>query len=380
MPTPDSHADIKMQLLVAGQYHEDWETYDVDSDLLIPADAWRVTLGLRQGELPPEVHAGAPVEVRIGAERVMTGRVDDVTHRVSKREHTFSLSGRDKAADLVDCSAPIFTARQATLKEIVAKLTKSFGITKIRIDADSTRIREKVNVEPGDTAWDALAHAAEANGLWPWFEPDGTLVIGGPDYSKPVVATLILRRSGKGNNVESLDVHKSIAERYSHLTVLGQTHGTAQEEGKHAIGATFKDAEMVAIAYRPRIVVDHESDNAGVAEDRARKLIADARLKGFMLTARVKGHAIVAPGQESDGKLWMPGQRIQVVSEPHGLAATYFLIGRRFTGGRHVGQMTELRLVEDRVWVLDAHPHKRKHRRGKNWIEQGYINDGGTAE
>lgn len=377
MPTP---SDTKMRLLVGGQYHEDWESYDVDSDLLIPADAWRVTLGLRQGELPPEASAGAPVEVRIGDERVMTGRVDDVTHRVSKREHDFALSGRDKAADLVDCSAPIFVKRQATLKEIVAALTKSFGITKTRIDADSTRIREKVNVEPGDTAWDALAHAAEANGLWPWFEPDGTLVIGGPDYSKPEVATLILRRNGKGNNIESLEVHKSIAERYSHLTVLGQTHGTAQEEGKHAIGATFKDAEMVAIAYRPRIVVDHESDNAGVAQDRARKLIADARLKGFMLTARVKGHAIVAPGQESDGKLWTPGQRIHVVSEPHGLDAACFLIGRRFTGGRHEGAMTELRLVEDGVWVLDAHPHKRKHRRGKNWIEQGYINDGGTAE
>jgi len=72
MPTP---SDTKMRLLVGGQYHEDWETYDVDSDLLIPSDAWRVTLGLRQGELPPEASAGAPVEVRIGDERVMTSRI-----------------------------------------------------------------------------------------------------------------------------------------------------------------------------------------------------------------------------------------------------------------------------------------------------------------
>jgi len=377
MPTP---TDRRVRLLIGGQYHEDWETYDVDSDLLIPADAWHVTMGLRQGDLPASGSEGAAVEVRVGTERVMTGRIDEICDRVSKHEHTLMLSGRDKAADLVDCSAPIFTKRQATLGEIMAALTKPFGITGHRIDADSTRVLEKVTVEPGDTAWDALAHAAEANGLWPWFEPDGTLVIGGPDYSQPEVATLILRRDGRGNNVESLERRRSIAERYSELTVLGQTHGTTHEEGKHAIGAKMTDNDMAAIAYRPKVVVDHECDNGGVAVDRARKLISDARLRGFSLTARVKGHAIVAPGQPADGKLWAPGQRVHVISEPHQIDAAFFLIGRRFTGGRQEGALTELRLVKDGIWVLDAHPHKRKHRRGKNWIEQGYINDGGTEQ
>lgn len=380
MPTLNNpRAEAKVQLLIAGKVHEDWESYDVDSDLLIPADAWRVTLGLRGGQLPPEVSAGAAVEVRVGEERVMMGRVDEVCHRVDKHEHGFTLSGRDKAADLVDCSAPIFTKRQVTLAEIATALTRQFGIKNLRIDAASTRTREKVNVEPGDTAWDALAHAAEANGLWPWFEPDGTLVVGGPDYSKPEVATLILRRDSQGNNVESLDLRRSISERYSHVTVLGQTHGTETETGKNALHATWKDNEMVAIVYRPKIVIDHESDNTGVAEDRAKKLISDARLNGFSLTSRVKGHCIIAPGQPADGKLWSPGQRVHVVSDVHGLDAAFFLIGRRFTGGRREGAMTELRLVEDKIWVIDAHPHKRKHRRGKNSIEPGYVDDGGTA-
>lgn len=366
MPTP---ADRKIRLLVAGKAHADWESYEVDSDLLIPADAWHVTLGLRDGALPAAVTAGAPVEVWVGNDRVMTGRIDEVTHRIDKRSHTYNISGRDRAADLVDCSAPIFTRRQPQLADIVAALTKSFGITKTRIAADSTRVREKVSVEPGDTAWDALAHAAEANGLWPWFEPDGTLVVGGPDYSTTPVGTLILRTSGQGNNVESLSLRKSIAERYSKLTVLGQTHGTEHETGKNALHASVTDPEMAAIAYRPKIIVDHESDNAGVATDRARKLLADARLRGFSLTATVPGHAIVAPGQPSDGKLWQPGQRVHVLSEPHGIDGIYFLLGRRFTGGRSLGALTELRLVEDGVWVLDAHPHKREHRRGRNKIE-----------
>lgn len=360
MPTPDN----KVQLLIGGKVHEDWESYEVESDLLIPADAWRVTLGLQDGRIPPDVVEGAPAEVRVGGETVMVGRVDDKSHSVSKQSHTLTLSGRDGAAILVDCTAPVFVARLSSLGDIVAKVVRPLGIAKIRIDADATRTREKINVEPGDSAWDVLAHAAEANGLWPWFDPDGTLVIGGPDYSQPEVATLILRKSGKGNNVISLEEHTSVNGRYSEITVLGQTHGTETETGKHALRATAKDSGVSW--YRPKVVVDHEADNTAVCRDRARKLLADSRLNGYTLSASVKGHRIVAPGQPADGKLWQSGQRVRVFSEPHGIDGVFFLMARKFTGGRSEGSRTELTLKEDGVWTLDAHPHKRKHRRGKN--------------
>ena len=44
----------------------------------------------------------------------------------------------------------------------------------------------------------------------------------------------------------------------------------------------------------------------------------------------------------------------------------YFVMQRRFTGDKHAGQLTQLGLREDGVWVLYAHPSQRKHRGGKN--------------
>jgi prophage tail gpP-like protein len=274
------------------------------------------------------------------------------------------MSGRDGAAALLDCSAPVFTRKLVSLSEITAALTHDFGIIKFRIDAKSTRTREKINVEPGDSAWDALVHAAEANGLWPWFEPDGTLVIGGPDYTQPVVATLILRRDGKGNNVLSLDKTESVAGRHSQVTVLGQTHGTDTEQGKHALTATATDTTINW--HRPKIVTDHETDSYAVCLDRARKLIADSRLSGLTLTASVQGHRITGESGAGIGMLWKPGQRVHVVSVPHGIDAVFFLMGRKFSRSRTEGTRTTLTLKEDGVWVMDAHPHKNKHRRGKN--------------
>lgn len=378
MPTQNNPLSDTVELLISGKMHRDWSRYDIDSNLLTPADAWHVTLGMSGGQMPPDVVTGAPVEVRIGGDTVLTGRVDEIEHQVSKTNHSFSMSGRDHAAALVDCSAPIFVAKMVGLKELVAKIVSSFGIKKYRIDAESTRSREKINIEPGDSAWDALAHAAEANGLWPWFEPDGTLVIGGPDYTTPVVATLILRRDGLGNNVISLDKNESVHSRYSQVTVLGQMHGTDFEQGKNALRGSWTDDGVTW--YRPKIVTDHECDNTAVCIDRAHKLISDGRLNGLTLSAVVKGHRIVAPGQASDQMLWKPGMRIRVISDPHNLDAIYFLMGRKFLRSRMDGTRTALTLKEDGVWVPDAHPHKRKHRRGKNSVPGVILNVPGMSQ
>lgn len=363
MLTPNNE---NVSVLINGQAHSQWQSYDIDSDLMTPADAWQVSIGLSANQLPDFVQPWSPVEVKVGNDTVLVGRVDEITDSVDKNSHTLELSGRDFAAILVDCAAPIFVTRNATLEEIAAKVVRPLGLNKIIIDADASTTREKISVEPGDRAWDVLSHSAEANGLWPWFAPDGTLIIGGPDYSKPPVAQLIMRRNGKGNNVESINRSRNITNYYSSVTVLGQTHGTETESGKNAISATAKD-NGVSIN-RPNIVIDHECDNTALAQTRSRKLLADGMLSAFDLNVVVSGHRI-----KPNGLLWTPGQRIEVDSEPHGIKGVYFLMGRRFSKSRSGGTRTELRLKPDNLWVLDAHPHKRRHRKGKNHIGDGEI-------
>lgn len=354
----------RVTLLMAGKEHSYWERYEIDSDLMIPADAWSVSLGLNGGQMPPGVVEGASVVVKVGEDIVLTGYVDEISHSVNKTTHTLTMSGRDLAADLLDCSVPIINRKMVGLEEIVAAITGEFKKTKLRISVGFIlNARKKINTQPGDTLWDTLANVAEANGLWPWFEPDGTLVVGGPDYASPIVATLILRRDGKGNNVISLDKTSSHVCRYSRVTVLGQTPGTESEQGKPDLHASWKDSGV--LRHRPKIVFDHEAENNGMCSARAKKLIGDSRLKGLTLTATVQGHRIVALGQPSDKKLWLPGQRIRVISEPHGIDGVYFLMARKFIRSRMDGTRTVLTLKEDGVWLAGAHPHK-KHKQGKN--------------
>lgn len=386
MPTQNNPAtdNAAVSVIINGKAHADWSRYQIDSDFLIPADAWSVSLGLPDGKFPTDVVRGAPVTVKVGADTVMTGRIDSVQRSVARSGVTLSLSGRDGAAILVDCAAPILTARQVGLDDVVAQIVRPLGITNIRIEAESAIRSDKISAEPGERAWDMLLRACAGRGLWPWFTPDGTLIIGGPDYTKQPVASLIMRMDGKGNNVLSLSDVSSIDKSFSELTVLAQSHahssskkdlaiidvdddsssdsdielstGTA-ETGQHGMKAVVKDPTVNY--YRPQVLVVGDADNKEQINYRARKALADARLSGYSLTAIVHGH------RTSDGVLWEPGQRIHVTSEYHGIDAVFFLMGREFSGGRPGGTTTTLRLKEDGVWIPDAYPKKKKRRKRK---------------
>ncbi|ECH1415765.1 phage tail protein [Salmonella enterica subsp. enterica] len=321
----------------------------------------------------------------------MTGRIDSVQRRVARQgQMTLTLNGRDNAAILVDCAAPIFSARQLTLDAAIATIVKPLGVKRIRIQADGMTRHDSIHTEPGERAWDALVRVAAGRGLWPWCDPDGTLVIGGPDYTRPPVATLVLKPSTGEVNVLSLEDTSSINGCYSELTVLAQSHASQAdnlavldlsdtpdspgqnagetgsdsdddsgcgESGHYSRSRTIKDPDVPY--YRPQVLVVGDVDNPEQVQFRARKAMADAHLSGYDLQIDVPGHR--TPG----GQLWTPGQRIHVISEPHDIDDTYFLMGRSFSGGRPGGQTTTLRLKEDGIWIPDAYPTSRRHHRHK---------------
>ena len=392
----------KVSVIVGGKVHSDWSGYGIDSDFLIPADAWSMRLGLPDGIFPEGVARGVPVQVRVGPDVVMSGRIDRVSRTVSRDQVSLSVTGRDGAAILVDCASPLLTSRQASLEEVIAQVVRPLGIKNIELHAESSIRNDKITTEPGERAWDILLRACAGRGLWPWFRPDGTLVIGGPDYTAAPVATLVMRRSGEGNNLLSLTDESSMERSFSRLTVLAQGHAHSTnnkkelgiidvsssdsltvsgdtdtteteldtglpETGQHGLQFVVEDPTVTY--YRPQVVVMHDADDLEQVRYRARKMMADARLEGYSLIARVQGH------RTSDGVLWAPGQRIHVISEPHGIDAIYFLMGREFTGGRPGGAVTTLRLKEDGVWIPDAWPKKKKARKGrkKKKLETGIV-------
>lgn len=363
-----------IRLSIGGKVYDTWDGWSVESDLLTPADGFELELFTRDTvQLPETLVEGASCTLTLGRDMVLTGQLDEIEHDVSKRGIAIRITGRDKAAVLVDCSAPFVSMREASLAQILKEVVTPLGITRVEVRAAGKPIRRRVQVEPGQSGWEALLQVAEANGLWPWVEPDGLLVVGGPDYTSAPVGELILRKDGKGNNIERLSTRRSIAGRYSQVTVLGQ-HGQYDNDGldtgKAHLRSVIKDDVLARRGiFRPKIVIDSASESQDMATTRARKVLADSRLEGFEIRAIVTGYR--AP----NGAVWKPGQRVIVRSEPHGLDATYFVMARTLRLARNQGAYTELRMREDKLWVLDGNPLKKhKGKKSKADADAAFIN------
>ena len=362
---------------VDGKAHNSWKSYDIDSDFLIPADAFKFDLGVPSNSTVLPDFSGAEVKVRINGELVMTGIVDTTQHTISKTNRTYSLNGRDRASILVDCSAPITNVKGLTVLDAVKKIVEPLGIKKVALRAENNPTLDKVDIDVGETAWNAAMRCANSAGLHLWFEPNGVLIIGGADYSTPPVATLCCMKDGKRNNFEQADLMFDVSNRFSEVTFLAQNHGKQGQDNKNDLKWVYKDPEMTT--YKPKIVVVSDVDNLEALQKWAKKYIADSVLEGFTLTIIVPDHKM------QDGTLWQPGQRVHVICEEYEIDAIFFLMGRRFTLSRNGGTQTELRFKQDGIWTPDAYSakaekaRKRKGKKGKKnqgelWATNGKGN------
>ena len=356
---------------IDGKSHNNWKSYDIDSDFLIPADAFAFDIGVPSDSTVLPDYSGAEVKVHINDTLVMTGIVDTVQHGISKTNRTYRLNGRDRASVLVDCSAPITNVKGLTVLDAVKKIVEPLGIKQVQLKAENNPLLDKVDIDVGETAWNAAMRCANSAGLHLWFEPNGVLIVGGADYSTPPVATLCCMKDGSQNNFEQADLSFDVSNRFSEITFLAQSHGKQGQDNKNDLKWVYKDSEMTT--YKPKTVVVSDVDNLEALQKWAKKYIADSILEGFTLTIIVPDHKM------QDGTLWQPGQRVHVICEEYDIDAIFFLMGRRFMLSRQGGTQTELRFKQDGIWTPDAYSakaekaRKRKDKKGKKKKNNGEL-------
>lgn len=349
---------------IDGNRHQSWKSYDIDSDFLIPADAFSFEIGVpADSEVLPD-YSGKTAKVYINGSLVMTGLVDTTRHALKKGSRTYTLNGRDKASLIVDSSAQITNVKGLTLLDAVKKIVNPLGITDVQLKAENNPTLDKIDIDVGEDASEALNRIANSAGLHWWFNPQGTLIVGGADYSTPPVATLCCTRDGVKNNFTDIEVTFDVANRYSEVTFLAQSHGKQGDDNKNDLKWVYKDEDFEF--YKPRTIVLGDCDNLEALKKQAKKQLSDWQLDAFDMCIIVPGHTT------ADGTLWEPGQRVHVICEEYDIDAIFFLMGRRFMLSKTEGTRTELRFKQDGVWTPDAYVAKAeqaKQRKGKKGLK-----------
>lgn len=339
----------KLELLINNQAYYGWTSASISRSIetlsggfsLELADKWQDRM------LRWPVKPGDECVLRYGHaanDVFITGYVDKTSISLDAGSHSLSVSGRDKTADLVDCSAvqkPDQWNNQ-TLTQIARVLAAPFGVTVTAQGSVGDAI-PTFKLQPGEKAFDAIERICRMRAVLATSDGLGGIVfITAGSGGKCDIAL------EEGVNVLSISGDFDFMDRFSEYTVKGQQSGTnaaAAGSSKSSLagveivtsdgagnqgnaGDASKDASTTQKAaapasgrmtdaeitrYRPLVIVSESEASAQTPAMRAAWEATVRAARSVRLNVVVQGWRQALPGQNG-GPLWVPNQLVQVVS------------------------------------------------------------------
>lgn len=343
----------KVELRIDDMKIEHFLSYQIDSDLYVPADAFRIQLANPETDIPQ----GATCELFVNDTLELTGIIDIIQKRADKNGVSLSVEGRDLLGVAVDSYCTIFpTVSGKTLEQLAGLLLADiYELDRVtvtyqqKIVGGKKKIKnvgsgflsaldtaQKISkIEPGMTVFEALKTYAASRGMMFYSLPDGTFVFGRPLAKGEPAFTLTLRKDGIGNNVVESEKIDDISRRYSQVTVLGQRQG--QEDFSYAaqVNTKYMVTDDEFPFYKPYVT---RNNNDGTSPtEHARMIMEQQRREGLQMNYTVARHS-------QDGRNWAINTLCRVNDEVQGINGVYLIYGRTFELSKDAGPITKLKL------------------------------------
>jgi prophage tail gpP-like protein len=362
----------RVKITIGGKEVATYTAFSADSNLLIPADEFSVTLPGAH----PEIKAGERFYLHVNDTLEMNGIIEKREPRIGPNGGETALSGRDLMGIVVDsclgkedCNSLHAVSLKNTATRFFGKLpyiNASKIVSRDELADKGVSGRKNIYKKPGGgnpfaellntiadeqyergaTVFEALADKAQRHGQLFWLEPDGTFVFGRPQgQDAPVSFSFHLwkeaERWGDGgphlNNVLSATLAEDISKVYSDVTVVAQSPGGGENPlvvGEHDQEGS---AKFAGFPYKKPLVIQRHCKTAAEAKAIAHiemyKRIADSwRLK------------LSVPGFSLGNVNYRANAACNAAIEPLGVDGKYLILGRRFTFSVSEGQKTELEI------------------------------------
>lgn len=277
-------------------------------------------------------------EITIGEEPVITGYIDTLNYSTSSNQREISVIGRDKTADLVDCSIKSSKNSWANirLEVLIRQLCLPFGI-KVINSAEINPLIDEFTYNPGDSVHESLNELSKKYGFIAAATPQGDLEIvkvGAFEAHDDLI---------EGSNLVECNLTIDHKERFSEYIVKGQNKGTDEDSGLFQISRA-KDNGIKR--YRPIII---QSSTEGHTQNMSKRSEWEMNLRESKSTA---GSVKLRGWRQSNGELWKPNMRVNFVSKYLGVKVE-FLIGDVTYTLSESGRTVQLELLRKEVFLSE---------------------------
>ena len=301
-----------LELLVNGMNYSGWTSLGVTRAVDAATTAFTATLTERwegnessAAQVEPwPILPGDACEVRLAGFPMVVGYVDIFKPSYSANDHTINIQGRDKVADLVDCSAVHAPDewKNIDLLKFAQALAAPFGVV-VTTDIDVGVPFPVCKLQQGETAFKAIErYARQRKAL---LMPDGA---GG----------LLITRAGirrastslvQGENILSASGTIDHSQRFSSYLVKGQAAYSPDSTGETEAHISGAVTDSGVRRHRPMLLVAETGGTSSSLQDRA-TWEANIRIgKSASASIEVQGWR-----QSPGGALWEPGLQVYVRS------------------------------------------------------------------
>lgn len=365
-----------LRLLVGGSSFDTWLSAELDADIFTEADAWSVRASAPSADLVDFFREGQRMEMYLGDDRQLAGVIDEVKLSGNRQRETLALSGRDLGAFLLDCEAQSIRASKLTLFALIKKLLDpSWGVRNVLSSFERDRKlvlgkkdrhskagvsrsrgapvfgdppRATSAIDPGQRVAQILNDRTRQLACAWWITAGGDLFIGKPNYDQEPSFRFVCQPGSA--NVLDWEVVRSMSDRYSEITVVGQgsSAGGWLAQPTSVKGAKFKvtvkDPDLAARGIkRTLIVADNDVQSRADAQRRAESEMGHRRLQG--LTIR-----LTVPEFKQADRIYAIDTIAQVKIPSAKIDGLFYVTQRRFMEERS-GRRTQLTLHQPKVWL-----------------------------
>ncbi|MCW5666470.1 MAG: hypothetical protein KIT35_21780 [Piscinibacter sp.] len=296
-------------LRTAGQSHAGWKAMRIEQSMDAICGAFDLTVSeMWPGQpAPRKVEPGQACEVLVDGEVVITGYVDTVQVEHDARRHEVRIGGRDRAGDLVDCSAVWKTGqwKGRTILQIAQDLCAPFGIV-VRADVDVGKPLPSFALVQGETVFDALERAARIRALLLVSDGKGGLVLTRAGYARTSTALVL------GENILAARGAVSFRDRFSDYIAKGQAAGNDYFNSRPAAQIVATASDPAVPRYRPLLVLGEQQDAAVGLRQRV-------QWEANVRAARSVEVDVTVQGWRHAGGLWRPNTLVAVRDKMLGL-------------------------------------------------------------
>lgn len=358
-------ADI--ELLVGGQAYRGWTSVSVTRAMDAAAGAFSLSFSDSDPENVSSyfVTPGAECVVKVDGEVLITGYLDQVSPTFGARQHSINAQGRDRTADIIDCSA-VHRPDQWSNLDVLALariLCKPFGIP-VSAEVPVGEKFASVKLQQGETAFEALDRHLRMRKLIAMPDGAGGLLITrtGRDRSEvPLV-------QGRGGNILSASGKLDSSARFSDYFVKGQAGYSDDTDGETEAHIEGRVRDPGVGRYRPKLIIAEAGGTGGSAIDRATWECNTSIGKATSASITVQGWR-----QKPGGRLWLPNMLVAVRSP--WLRMDGLMLIRQVVYSRDVtgGTTAQLEIVSPQAYEPEPPKEKKakagKKQKGDQWGE-----------